>query len=200
MKYLYGASGHGKVIFDILHYRGEEEIIFVDDNDSIHEFVNKKVIKSINIDSKIPIIISIGNNFIRKRISEKLTNPFLNAIHLSANISEFTQIGKGIAIMAGAAINIDSKIGNHCIINTNASIDHDCIIEDFVHISPNATLAGNVQVGEGTWIGAGATIIQGIKIGKWVTVGAGSVVLENIPDYAVAVGVPAKIIKYNDKK
>ena len=62
------------------------------------------------------------------------------------------------------------------------------------HISPNAALAGNVSVGEGTQIGIGAAVIQGIKIGKWVTVGAGAVIIKDIPDYAVVVGNPARIL------
>jgi acetyltransferase EpsM len=60
---------------------------------------------------------------------------------------------------------------------------------------PRVVLCGNVSVGEGTLIGAGATVIPGIKIGKWVTIGAGAVVVKDIPDYAVAVGNPAKVIK-----
>ena len=84
------------------------------------------------------------------------------------------------------------------IINTSCSIDHDCTLEDYVHVSPNATLCGTILVGEGTHIGAGATIIPNISIGKWVTIGAGAVIIENVPDHAVVVGNPGRIIKYND--
>ena len=54
---------------------------------------------------------------------------------------------------------------------------------------------GNVQVGEGSLIGTGAIIIPGKKVGAWSIIGAGSVVIDNIPDYVVAVGNPAKVIK-----
>ena len=67
--------------------------------------------------------------------------------------------------------------------------------EDFVHIAPNSTLCGGIRVGEGTLIGSGATIIPNISIGKWAVVGAGSVVVSDIPDYAVVVGNPGKVIK-----
>jgi acetyltransferase EpsM len=60
-----------------------------------------------------------------------------------------------------------------------------------------ASLAGNVLVGEGTQIGINATIRQGIKIGKWATIGAGAVIIKDVPDYAVVVGNPGKIIRYN---
>lgn len=54
-----------------------------------------------------------------------------------------------------------------------------------------------MSIGEGTHVGIGAIIIQGLKIGKWATIGAGTVVLDDIPDYAVVVGNPGKVIKYN---
>ncbi len=72
-------------------------------------------------------------------------------------------------------------------------------LEDFVHISPNVAIAGGVKIGEGTHIGIGACIIPGITIGKWVTVGAGAIIIKDVPDFAVVVGNPAKIIKYSDK-
>ena len=53
---------------------------------------------------------------------------------------------------------------------------------------------GEVEIGDGTWIGENACIL-GVKIGKNCVVGANSVVTKNIPDYCVAVGAPAYIIK-----
>ena len=61
-------------------------------------------------------------------------------------------------------------------------------------------MAGNVQVGEGTQIGIGASVIQGVKIGKWAMIGAGSVIISDVPDFAVVVGNPGKIIKYKTVK
>jgi acetyltransferase-like isoleucine patch superfamily enzyme len=60
-------------------------------------------------------------------------------------------------------------------------------------------LAGNVTVGEGSHVGIGASVIQGVVIGKWTVIGAGAVVLNDVPDYAVVVGNPGKIIKVNNK-
>lgn len=65
-----------------------------------------------------------------------------------------------------------------------------------MHICPGASLAGGVEVGEGSMVGIGSTVIQGVKIGKWATIGAGTVIVEDVPDFAVVVGVPGKIIKY----
>jgi acetyltransferase EpsM len=76
-------------------------------------------------------------------------------------------------------------------------VDHDCELGNFVHVSPNVALAGNVKVGEGTHLGIGSCVIQGIIIGKWATIGAGTVVITDVPDHAVIVGNPGRIIKYN---
>ena len=52
-----------------------------------------------------------------------------------------------------------------------------------------------VFIGEGSYIGINAVIVGNIKIGKHCVIGANSVVTKNVPDYCVAVGSPAKVIK-----
>jgi acetyltransferase EpsM len=96
----------------------------------------------------------------------------------------------------GAVIQSSSQIGKHVIVNSSSLIDHDCVVGDYAHVAPKTALCGLVSVGEGTLIGVGTVVIPGIKIGKWCVIGAGSVVVKDIPDYAVAVGNPAKVIKY----
>lgn len=196
---LFGASGHGKVVKEVIESEGNSVLAFFDDNprqdtllyipifkaDKLKEFFNKK------------FIISIGDNIIRKKISKEFNLNYIISKHKTSIISKTTYIDEGTVIMAGAVINSDAKIGKHCIINTNAIIEHDCIIENYVHISPNATITGNVEIGEGTHIGAGAVLIPNIKIGKWVVVGAGAIVLNEVPDYAVVVGNPARIVRFN---
>lgn len=203
MNYLYGASGHAKVILDNVksHKNINIDGIF-DDDESINQFLDLSFLgkydkDKITSDSKL--LVSIGNNSIRKEIVQNLSHDFFNAIHKKSIIAEVNKIGVGNAIMPNAVINTNSIIGNHCIINTGSVIEHDCILEDYVHISPNATITGGVTILEGTHIGAGAVVIPNIKIGKWVTIGAGAVIIENVPDYAVVVGNPAQIIKYNSK-
>lgn len=195
---LYGASGHCKVIIDILQCNNLVIQAIIDDapKDNI---LGLKVINSKEYDfSGIQnMILSIGNNKVRKRLASKLKFNFTVAIHPKAIISNHTSVGEGTVIMAGAIINPDAKIGNHCIINSRAVVEHDCQISDYAHICPNASLAGGVIVGEGTQVGIGASVIQGVKIGKWVTIGAGTVIINDIPDYAVVVGNPGRIIKMN---
>ena len=192
--YLYGASGHAKVIVDILQSNGKQITGMIDDNPAINELVGYPVYHE--LENPTPVIVSIGDNRIRRKVVEKLQDAeFETAVHTSAIVSPKSEIGEGTVVMQGAIIQSSVVAGKHCIINTGASVDHDCVLGDYVHISPHATLCGNATVGEGTWIGAGAVVIPGIKIGKWSVVGAGSVVIKDIPDNVVVVGNPARIIR-----
>jgi sugar O-acyltransferase (sialic acid O-acetyltransferase NeuD family) len=194
---LFGASGHAKVICSIFESLDVIVDCIFDDNRNINLLNNYRVYHGYNCDyePKLPILISIGDNKIRKRISQLVTHSFSTVIHSTSIIDDIAKIGFGTAIFHSATIQRDTFIGRHCIINTNASVDHDCFIEDFVHISPSATLCGNIKVGEGTLIGANATILPNISIGKWCIIGAGSVLTDDIPDYSLVVGVPGKVVK-----
>jgi sugar O-acyltransferase (sialic acid O-acetyltransferase NeuD family) len=194
---LYGASGHAKVICSCLESQSITIEDIFDDNEDLKYLNNYPVIGKYNatLHLSIPLIISIGNNQIRKKVSNFIKHSFGILRHKSCIIDCNVEIGEGSVFIHGSIVQRDTTIGKHCIINTAATIDHDCVLEDFVHISPNATLCGNVYVGEGTQVGANSVIKQGVKIGKWVTIGAGSVVLNNVADFSVVVGNPGRIIK-----
>lgn len=192
---LFGASGHGKVILDILRRRGVEPEAFWDDQPSVDRLMGVEVMRSPENAQCDQMIVSVGNNRIRALLVERYKNQrFGIAIHPSALIGEDVEIGAGSVVMAGVKINSGARIGAHCILNTGCSIDHDCQLGDFVHISPQATLTGGVRVGKGTQIGAAAVAIPGISIGQWCIVGAGSVLIRDLDDFLKAVGSPARPI------
>ncbi|MEC4050892.1 acetyltransferase [Flavobacterium sp. SUN046] len=198
---LYGASGHCKVIIDICENCNLAIKAIVDDNPKSKVILGREVLKSDTINLKIEdcLLISIGNNKVRKLLSNQLKVNFLKLIHPRAVISNYSNIGEGTVVMAGVVVNPEVTIGKHCIINTSSIVEHDCKIYDFVHISPNVSLAGGVIIGEGTHVGIGVSVIQGVKIGKWATIGAGAVIIRDVPDFAVIVGNPGKIIKFNQE-
>lgn len=191
--YLYGASGHAKVIIDILKASGQPIEGLIDDDKSVRELSGYPVFHEKGMFS--PVIVSIGDNKTRKRISENLSADFGKAIYPGAIVSDSVLVGEGSVVMQGVVIQASAVVGKHCIVNTGASIDHECVIGDYVHISPHSALCGNVVVGEGTWIGVGSVVLPGVKIGKWSIVGAGSVVCRDIPDGVLAVGNRCRVIK-----
>lgn len=193
---LYGASGHAKVIKDIIIDQNLKIESVVDDNPNVNDFQGMKVGQTTSLLKTSFVIIAIGNNKIRKELSLKLEVNYVNAIcHSSSLVSNTAQIGKGSVIMPKAVVNADSIIGDHCIVNSAAIIEHDCIVSSYTHISPGAILTGGVSIEEGVHIGAGAIILPGVKIGSWSTIGAGAIVLRDVPSNVIVVGNPAVILK-----
>ncbi|MCP2037715.1 acetyltransferase [Chryseobacterium sp. HSC-36S06] len=192
---VFGASGHSKVVLDVLLSNGIEVEKVIDDSPKTSEIFGIRVEKAENIAPSGDAIIAVGSNMSRKRISERWLFNYQSVHHPSAAVSPFAKIGAGTVVMPQASINADTAVGKHCIINTGAVVEHDCLVGDFAHVAPNASLAGGVVVGEGAHIGIGACVIQGITIGKWALIGAGAVIIKDVPDFATVVGNPGKIIK-----
>lgn len=193
-----GASGHGKVVADIARKNGYSEIVFFDDDESIHECGGYPVIGNSSKAGRIDadIIVGIGNADIRKRIQESVPEEKLvTLIHPDAVIAEDVAIGAGTVVMAGAVINPGVRIGKGCIINTCSSVDHDCVVGDYVHIAVGSHLCGTVSAGSGTWIGAGATVSNNISICPDCMIGAGAVVVKDIDSAGTYMGVPARKIQ-----
>jgi sugar O-acyltransferase (sialic acid O-acetyltransferase NeuD family) len=194
---LFGAGGHSKVVSSALE---DLQIIIsgiFDDNKKLNLSNNYNVIGVYNPDLRIDedLIITIGDNSVRKKISFLIKHNFGFCISKYSICDTLIKIGKGSVILHGAIVQRDTIIGEHVILNTASSIDHDCILNDFVHISPGARLGGGVTIGEGTHIGLNASIIPNVKIGKWCIIGAGAVILKDVPDFSVVVGNPGRVVK-----
>lgn len=193
--FVYGASGHGKVVSDIAELCGYDVAGYIDDN-------NDQAITLALFLERHPtahVALGIGNNEARSSVFHRLKEngiKIATLIHPAATIARSARIGEGTAVMAGAVINPDALIERGCIINTNAVIEHDNVIDQFCHISPGASLAGSVTIGAFSHIGIGACAIQGLHIGASTVIGAGSTVLSDIPDNSTAVGSPAKVINH----
>lgn len=152
------------------------------------------------------------------RFKLKLLN---NCVVLSDNASPKMLLNlKNVKIMHGATIIGKTKIGEYSYIGRcseicESDIGRYCSIANWVSIGigehtidsvstnsifldePSKTLnLGSVTISDDVWIGTKATILRGVKIGRGAVIGAGAVVTKDIPPYAVAVGIPAKVLKY----
>lgn len=204
-----GAGGHGQVVADILqcpenNRAAYQPIGFLDDDPKLagKAILNLPVlgsISSLEAHDFDEVIVAIGNNETRMKIFDSLcakSVKFANAVHPHGSISPSAELGKGAMVCAGVVVNPASAVGDNVILNTGCTIDHHNRIGVHAHIAPGVHLGGEVEIGEGALIGIGATVLPGCVIGAWAIVGAGAVVTKDIPDYATAVGVPARIIKY----
>lgn len=195
-----GAGGHGKVIADIAQKQGYTDIMFLDDDESVHACGKYPVVGKVEQFRQYggDVIVAIGNAVLRQKIQTQLMEAGRNIpvlIHTNAVVAKDVEIGIGTVIMAGAVVNTGTHIGKGCIINTCASVDHDNIIEDYVHVSVGSHVAGSVHVGERTWIGIGTSIVNNIEICNDCLIGAGAVVVKNIECPGTYVGVPARRLR-----
>lgn len=205
---VWGASGHAKVVADIIRQEGKYDIAsFLDDIDKNRQgsqFCGATVLGgSEQLDGLLKngvghLIFGFGDNNARLNLSELIREKgfqLVTAIHPRAIIVQSASIGAGTVVCAAAVVGPDSVLGENIIINTSASVDHECVIEGGAHIGPGVHLGGRVHIGRGCWIGIGATVSDRIHIGEGSIIGAGAVVLDNIPSNVVAYGVPAKVIR-----
>lgn len=194
-----GAGGHGKVIADIIIKSGDRVIGFLDDGCTEKNILGYPILGKTEDCLKYKdkeFFIAIGNNAVRKKISEKYNMlKFYTAIHPSAVIAMDVEIGEGSCVMAGVVINTSARIGKHCIINSGSVVEHDNKLADFVHLSPGAVLCGTVSVGECTHIGGGVTVKNNTNIVGDTVLGVGAAVVKDIDIPGVYGGVPARIIK-----
>ena len=115
---------------------------------------------------------------------------------LTAVLPKNVTIGSGCTIMDGCVMMGAGgiTIENNVLIGAQVKLisnNHDIYDRPVLTVKP-------VLIIDGAWIGAGVSILPGVTVGKYAVVGTNSVVTKDIPDYAVAVGIPAKIIKYLD--
>ena len=206
---IYGASGHGKMIADIVSKTNEYNLVgFVDSfKPNNLEIYNTKIVGDLDSLPKLiakfdvdGIVIGIGDNEMRLRAYYNIIKvapkiEFISVVHPSAILAEHVFIPDGTVLMAGAIINADAKIGKFCVLNTKASLGHDSIMSDFSSLSSGATVAGNVKIGFCSSICLSASVSQGLIIGDHTIIGGASLVLKSIKSKKLAFGVPINTIK-----
>lgn len=142
------------------------------------------------------------------------------------HIGEHTMIGPHVALSAGMVPGQECltervvTIGDRCLIGRGSGIvghfsveigndvwtGHNVYITDQNHgyedvsrpISQQTQPERAVRIGDGSWLGFGSVVLPGVTIGRHVVVGANSVVTSDIPDFCVAVGAPARVIRRHD--
>lgn len=142
------------------------------------------------------------------------------------HIGSHTMIGPHVALSAGMVPGQECitdrvvSIGDRCLIGRGSGIvghfsieigndvwtGHNVYITDQNHgyedihrpISAQTQPERAVRIGDGSWLGFGSVVLPGVTIGRHVVVGANSVVTSDIPDFSVAVGAPARVIRRFD--
>jgi len=140
----------------------------------------------------------------------------------NVQIREQTRLGRNCIVGQSAYIDFGVVIGDNVKIQNNASLYHGLELEDGVFVGPHVIFTndriprainpdgslksaddwtvGRTRVCYGAAIGAGSVIVTGVTIGCWAMVGSGAVVTKDIPDHALVVGSPARILGYVSAK
>lgn len=158
--------------------------------------------------------VKIAQSIYKLNHTMPMTEEYMEVLHeiFEDRIQENSMVA---APIYGTALH-KVHIGKNVFINANflAMARGGIVIEDDVQIAANVSLLTNnhdeyqrnvltcrpIHIKKGAWIGANVNILPGVTIGKHAIVGAASVVTKDVPDYAVVVGSPAKIIKMLDSK
>ena len=202
-----GAGGQAKIVYEVLSYdRNMEVVAFIDNVPRS----GKETIKGIPIlgdHSVIPglmkngvkgAVVAVSMNDIREAHFKKLKSmglELINAIHPTALITPSVKLGSGVTIAMGAIISTGVVIADNVIVCTGAIIDHEDEIGEHVYIGAGCSLAGRVIVKKNALIGIGSVVKEELTIGENSVIGAGSVVLEDVPDNVLAAGTPARVIE-----
>ena len=120
-----------------------------------------------------------------------------NLIHPSIDLT-MTRLGIGLYLQESVILQAEVSVGDNSSIHMGAIVGHESVIGESVFVAHAVSISGCCHIGDGVFIGTNATIMPRVKIGNWATIGAGAVVTKDVPDYAVVVGNPGKIIKYSE--
>ena len=202
---IYGASGHGKVVADLLQACGTEIEGFVDDDPrksgktfGLKILGDAKCLIERAGRGPVTVALGIGDNFARRLVAEQCVAGhvrLLTAVHPSATVAASAKIASGVVIMAHAVVNADAVIQQGAIINTGAIVEHDCRVGNFAHLSPKVAIGGHVEIGDLSWLGIGVAVIPKVKVGIGSIVGAGATVVTDVDDWVVAIGTPARTLR-----
>jgi len=119
-------------------------------------------------------------------------NTILSCKNGAIDIGDGANIGFNCEIFSAGQV----RIGAHALIAAYCYViggDHE-FSDGARPVLEQGRTAKGVTIGDGVWLGAGAKVLDGVCIGAHAVVGAGAVVRENVPDRAIAVGVPARIV------
>ena len=143
------------------------------------------------------LVNGLGKLGVRKEIYEKMTGRgfvFAGVVDPMAIIADDVIVSFGCYVGPGAVVRPGCMVGENTLIDGHAFLDHDVRVGAHCHIAPGAVLSGHASVGSWVLVGVGAVVLPGVVVGQGAVVGAGAVVIRNVPDFATAIGVPARML------
>lgn len=136
--------------------------------------------------------------------------------HGRLNLAESCVVDREMTIECQGELSIGARtiLGHHCTLacRDQVVIGEDCLIAEMVSIRDHdhrfdrldltvreqGEVIAPIRIGRNVWLGAKVTVLRGVSIGDNVIVGANSVVTRDLPENAIAVGAPARVIRFRN--
>ncbi|MBO9315230.1 MAG: acyltransferase [Chloroflexus sp.] len=192
---LVGIGLRALVYRTLMHIDG---IVAIEDGVRIRFADNVRLGKGVYLDHGVylhacPGGITIGDESMVMKNAILHVYNFRNLPHSHITIGRRSLIGESCILrgQGGITIGDDVYLGTLVQILAVNHVFHDTTRP----ISMQGITAQGISIGDGSWIGSGAIILDGVRIGRNVVVGAGAVVTRDVPDYCIAVGNPARVIR-----
>jgi len=206
-----GAGTHGQVLCSYLREAAVNVIGFVDDSADLagahvlgipvlgtYEDLLTPEFRELIDDVYCPL----GINTIRVRYLSSLKELGYNTpsyIHPSVVIGPDVTLGEAIYMFPGNIIMPHTRIGDYFMMNTSSTVAHHSVIEEGVFLSSGVNIGALIRVKRCAFIGIGVTAMTGIsEVGESCLIGAGTVLIKDVPDKAVVVGNPGRIIRFKE--
>jgi sugar O-acyltransferase (sialic acid O-acetyltransferase NeuD family) len=204
-----GAGTYGQVYASYLAETGRYNIagFLDDDTKKIGNIINGiSVLGPVSLLNELvnqlpfSVFVPIGTNVIRERLLNQaryLGYQTPSYIHPSCQVHSSVSIGKSVYILPSSNIMPFTVIEDNVMVSMGVNIAHHTHLGCSSFYSQGANIGASITICTGAFIGIASTIMTGIKrIGNNALIGAGSVIIKDVPDNAVVVGNPGKVIKY----
>lgn len=203
---IFGAGTYGQVYAEYLNDL-YNIVGYIDDNPKLIgskikgiEVLGNKSFLIREIDISHAVFVPIGVNHVRVQILKELRSHGFHTpsfIHPETIIHKSVKIGKAVYVLPGTNIMPDTVVGDDVMISMGVNIAHHNKISQGCFFSQGSNIGASINIGKQAYFGIASTIMTGIKeVGKQSLIGAGTVVIRDVPDHAVVVGNPGRIIKY----
>lgn len=193
-----GAGAQGRVVLETWRaQRPADRFAFLDDSVAPGTVIlGAEVLGPVSLSSKLDgeVVLALGNNRRRLELAARLAVRWGTVVHPSAVVMPSAALGPGTVVFAGSVVGTEARVGAHVVVNSGVILEHDGIVEDGASLSPGVRSGGRVHVAEGAFVATGVTLAPRSRVGAWSIVGAGAVVVRDVPDNAVAYGVPARVV------
>ncbi len=201
-----GAGTYGQIYAQYL--KEDYDVVgFIDDNPKIVnteidgiEVLGDSEFLFRELDRTLSVFAPIGNNEARVYLLKRLMETGFktpNYIHAQTHIHDSVIIGKCVYILPGTCIMPLTVVEDFVLISMGVNIAHHTTIGEGSFLSQGTDIGAGIELKKNVFCGIGSTVMTGVtEVGEGALIGAAAAVIKNVPDRAVVVGNPGKVIKY----